>query len=214
MGKPYSVDLRDRVRSEIAGGQSRRTAARRFDVSASFAVKLADRVSRTGSTEPARQGRPPGGGKLAPYLAALLEWVDAEPDITMSELAAKLQAEKAVTAHPASLSRVLLKAGLSFKMTLLASEAEREDVRQVRDEWNAHRQPRMREQPHRLVFLDETGTTTKLTRLRGRAPRGGGPPEGRGAVRILGHSDLHRQPALRWLDRGMGDRPTHEPPDL
>jgi len=41
--------------------------------------------------------------------------VGAEPDITMPELVAKLAAEKAVTAHPASLSRVLLKAGLSFK---------------------------------------------------------------------------------------------------
>ena len=78
-------------------------------------MKLADRVSRTGSAEPSRQGRPPGGGKLAPYLKALLEWVEAEPDITMPELAAKLNAEKAVTVHPASLSRVLLKAGLSFK---------------------------------------------------------------------------------------------------
>ena len=115
MGKPYSIDLRERVQAEIANGQSRRAAARRYDVSASFAVKLADRVSRTGSTEPARQGRPPGGGKLAPYLTVLLEWVGAEPDITMPELATKLKAEKAVTAHPASLSRALLKTGLSFK---------------------------------------------------------------------------------------------------
>lgn len=115
MGKPYSIDLRDRVQAEIESGRSRRSAARRYDVSPSFAVKLADRVSRTGSAAPARQGRPPGGGKLAPYLEALLAWVGAEPDITMPELAAKLQAEKAVTAHPASLSRVLLKAGLSFK---------------------------------------------------------------------------------------------------
>jgi len=30
----------------------------------------------------------------------------------------------------------------------------------------------MREETHRLIFLDETGTTTKMTRLRGRAPRG------------------------------------------
>ena len=43
---------------------------------------------------------------------------------------------------------------------------------QARDEWKAHRQPRMREVVHRLVFLDETGTTTKMTRLRGRARRG------------------------------------------
>lgn len=115
MGKPYSIDLRERVQAAIASGQSRREAARRYEVSASFAVRLADLVSRTGSAEPARQGRPPGGGKLAPYLEALLEWVEAKPDITMPELAAKLEAEQGVTAHPASLSRVLLKAGLSFK---------------------------------------------------------------------------------------------------
>ena len=30
----------------------------------------------------------------------------------------------------------------------------------------------MREEVHRLVFLDETSTTTKMTRLRGRARRG------------------------------------------
>jgi transposase len=45
-------------------------------------------------------------------------------------------------------------------------------VRQARDEWKAHRQPYMREAIDRLVFLDETGTTTKMTRLRGRARRG------------------------------------------
>ena len=27
-------------------------------------------------------------------------------------------------------------------------------------------------EPHRLVFIDETGTTTKMTRIRGRAPIG------------------------------------------
>lgn len=30
----------------------------------------------------------------------------------------------------------------------------------------------MRRETHRLVFIDETGTTTKMARLRGRAPRG------------------------------------------
>ena len=85
MGKPYPIDHRERGQAEVERGQSRRAAARRYDVSPSFAVKLADRVSRTGSAEPARQGRPPGGGKLAPYLAALLEWVEAEVDITMPD---------------------------------------------------------------------------------------------------------------------------------
>ena len=30
----------------------------------------------------------------------------------------------------------------------------------------------MRLEPHRLIFLDETGATTKMTRLRGRCPKG------------------------------------------
>jgi transposase len=51
----------------------------------------------------------------------------------------------------------------------LGSETERDDVREARREWKEYRQPRMREAAHRLVFLDETGTTTKMTRLRGRA---------------------------------------------
>jgi len=115
MGSPYSLDLRERVQSVVEGGASRRAAARLFDVSASFAVKLVARIGRIGSAAPARQGRLPGSGKLAAHLPALLDWVAAEPDITMPELAAKLAAEKKVTVHPASLSRVLLKAGLSVK---------------------------------------------------------------------------------------------------
>jgi transposase len=34
------------------------------------------------------------------------------------------------------------------------------------------RQPRMRLEPHRLIFIDETGTTTKMVRARGRCPKG------------------------------------------
>jgi transposase len=115
MGKPISGDLRERVDAHVAAGHSRRDASRRFAVSASFAVKLLQRVVRTGSTAPARQGRPPGGGKLAPHMARLIEWVEAEPDISMPELAAKLAAATEVTADPATLSRALLAAGFRVK---------------------------------------------------------------------------------------------------
>lgn len=115
MGKSYSTDLRDRIADHIASGQSRRSASRHFGVSPSCAVKLAQRVARTGSAAPARQGRPPGDGKLAPHMTTLVRWVDAEPDITMPELSARLAAATGVGAHPASLSRALLKAGYSFK---------------------------------------------------------------------------------------------------
>ena len=45
-------------------------------------------------------------------------------------------------------------------------------MRQAREHWRTKRQPRMCQEPHRLVFLDETGTSTKMTRLRGRCPKG------------------------------------------
>ena len=45
-------------------------------------------------------------------------------------------------------------------------------MRQAREHWHTKRQPRMRQEPHRLVFLDETGTSTKMTRLRGRCLKG------------------------------------------
>lgn len=115
MGKPYSNDLRDRINGHVSSGHSRRDAARRFGVSASCAVKLVQQVTKTGSVAPARQGRPPGAGKLAPYMAKLVRWVEARPDITMAELAAKLKAETKVVAHPASLSRALIAMGLRYK---------------------------------------------------------------------------------------------------
>jgi transposase len=54
----------------------------------------------------------------------------------------------------------------------MASERARAAVRERRHEWIEHRQPRMRQQPARLVFIDETAVTTKMTRLRGRSRRG------------------------------------------
>ena len=54
----------------------------------------------------------------------------------------------------------------------MAAECARADVRDERRVWQAQRQPRMRQEPHRLVFLDETYVNTKMTRLRMSAPFG------------------------------------------
>lgn len=62
--------------------------------------------------------------------------------------------------------------GGHIKKGLIASERERGDVRVARHEWITRRQPRMRAEPHRLVFIDETSVKTNLTRLRGRTPVG------------------------------------------
>ena len=115
MGKSYSTDLRDRVAGFVVAGHSRREAARHFGISVSSAVRVVRRKAVTGSTAPARQGRPPGGGRLGACLPSLIARVEAEPDITMPELAAVLEAERGVKAHPASLSKLLVKAGYTYK---------------------------------------------------------------------------------------------------
>ena len=51
----------------------------------------------------------------------------------------------------------------------MAQEIERADVRERRREWIVQRLPWMRRQPARLIFIDETAVTTRLTRLRGRS---------------------------------------------
>ena len=76
----------------------------------------------------------------------------------------------------------------------MASEGARADIREERRVWTTQRQPRMRQQPHRLVFLDETFVNTKTARLRGRSRKG---QRFRAcSVRTLGPAHLHRGPAL------------------
>ena len=140
--------------------------------SPSFSVKLVARHRRTGKLGRQRQGRPPGTGKLAPYRDFLMRRVRETPDITMPELAAELEARHGVGLDPASCRGSCARPGSAIKKTLLAVERAPSDVAKFRDVWIHKRQPIMRAMPHRLVFIDETSTTTKLTRLRGRAAKG------------------------------------------
>jgi transposase len=171
MPKAYSLDLRERVVGFVKDGHSRRAAAAHFKVSVSFVVNLVKAVGARGTFAP----KPSGGrrhAKLEPHRSFLLAQVTEKADVTMPELAAELAAATGEKADPASLSSWLIRAGCRFKKTLRASEHDRPDVKQAREEWTAVRQPKMRLEPHRLVFLDETATTTKMTRPRGRCLNG------------------------------------------
>jgi len=114
MGKPLLLDIRQRIVAYVEAGHSCRAAAAKFDVSPSFVVKLMQLWRRTGSLEPARQGRPPGG-RLVPFHGFLCRIVEACPDITMPELAAVLEAEHGLATDPSALSRCLIKLGYSYK---------------------------------------------------------------------------------------------------
>ena len=51
----------------------------------------------------------------------------------------------------------------------MASECARVDIAEQRRLWIIRRQPLMRIELHRLVFIDETAINTKMVRLRGRS---------------------------------------------
>ena len=128
----------------------------------------------------------------------------------MPQLAAELAA-LGTRVMPASISRWFIRHGYRFKKTLRASEQERSDVRQAREHWRTKRQPRMRQEPHRLIFLDETGTSTKMTRLRGRSPKG---QRLYANVRPLADPDLRCRVALLRTDRALGHRRADDPARL
>ena len=96
MTAPLSQDLRRRLVRAVAEGSSAREAARRFDVSASAAIKLVRRARETGSTAPARMGgcRQP---LLAGHESVLRELTTASKGITLAELRAAL-AERGIAA--------------------------------------------------------------------------------------------------------------------
>ena len=57
MGKPYSMDLRERVtRAVVTGGMSCRQAAARFGVGVSTAINWVRRLHETGSVAPGQMG--------------------------------------------------------------------------------------------------------------------------------------------------------------
>jgi transposase len=117
MGQCRSDDLRFQVTEAIASGSSRRAAADRFAVSVSSAIRWSARAASEGSPAPRKQGRPLGQGPLVTHLDYLVAVVESAPDITMPELATRLQAERGVVAAWASLSKLLCRAGFTYKKT-------------------------------------------------------------------------------------------------
>ncbi len=116
MGKPYSLDLRERIVGYVDEGHSARAAARVFGVSPSTAVRLAAAHRRHGSVAPKPQGRTAGSvGKLAAHIGLLLERVKSEPDTTLQELADALRQARGVEVHLSSIHRALIRAGYSYK---------------------------------------------------------------------------------------------------
>lgn len=92
----------------------------------------------------------------------------------------------------------------------MASECARADVAEKRRVWIGKRQPRMRRQPGRLVFIDETSLNTRMTRLRGRARRGrrlkASAPYGKWGTQTLIAGLRHEGLTAPWVITGAMNR--------
>ena len=168
MGRPYSRDLREQV-VDAAAATSRRQAAVRFGVGAATAIRWMAAVAATGTVAARPQGRP-RRSKLDPHEAFLRGLIDAKDDITLEEMRARLRAERDLTVGLGTLWRFLDARDLTYKKkTAHAAEQERPDVKSAREAW-FESQPDL--DPARLVFIDETWTSTTMARTRGRCTRG------------------------------------------
>ena len=99
----------------------------------------------------------------------VLTLVEETPDMTLAEIAAHLESKHGVRVSQSTVWRFFHRRGITFKKTAHASEQQRPDVLQRRRAW-VETQPDL--DPERLVFIDETGASTKMARRSGRAARG------------------------------------------
>jgi transposase len=115
MGKPYSMDLRERVVAAVLKeGLSRNQAAKRFGIAISTAVNWMRQVIETGSVAP---------GKIGGYREKLIrgehrDWLLArikEKDFTIRGLVAELEAERGLKVDYKTMWSFLHDEGLSFK---------------------------------------------------------------------------------------------------
>ena len=165
--RPYSMDLRERIVAAIDRGEhSLRQIAHIFSVNLSFLVRLLQRRRATGSIQP----KPHGGGpppKLdRAAVRRLRTLVRKQPDATLTELRDRL----GIPCHIATIARVLRKLRISRKKkTVHAQERDRPEVQAQRVAFTA----KLAEvDPDHLVFVDEFGATTAMTRRYGWAPAG------------------------------------------
>jgi transposase len=163
----YSQDLRRRVVEAVGRGDgSLRQIAKRFVVSVSFVTRLLRRYRTTGSLDP----KPHAGGRrpaLGPeQLERLRESIREKPDATLREL----RRQSGVECSTMAIFRALKKLKITRKKKVLhAQERDSPEGRRKRRDF-------LKEVagigPEHLVFVDETGADTSMTRTHGRAPVG------------------------------------------
>ena len=176
MAKPYSADLRERVLLADAAGLSPAVVAARFGVGLSRVYLWRPQARAEGR----RCAKAHGGGRargIDPAGEAILRGLVAERNDLTLQRSHSGRISRAVggrhrgaAGQPADpVPRSAAARAAAQKKTLRASERDRADIQAERAVFCE--QVRQLD-PKQLVFIDETGITTAMTRRYARAPRG------------------------------------------
>lgn len=109
----YSQDLRERVLWALDRGERPSSIARRLEVSRVWVYQVSARARKSGK----RSSFQIGGhrrSRVAGMESVLRAWIEAEPDLALSELSARL-AKQDVLIKPGALWHQLNKWNLTFK---------------------------------------------------------------------------------------------------
>src|SRR3954454_5075645 len=163
----YPLMVRRRIIELYEQHKSTKEIAELFGICRSGTRRVKQHLRERGTLTPraTKRGRKP---QLTEALAQRIrDHVAADPDCTRAELKVAL----GLTVSLQAISTWLVKLGLVLKKSRShAAEQDRPDVRAARQLWHAG----LNDVPvENLVFLDESGAKTNMTRTRGRAPRAG-----------------------------------------
>ena len=115
MSHAFSTDLRHRLVSAVEDGMSRRSAAERFGVSASSAVRWVSQWRREGHVDPRRQGGDNRSQRMEAHADEIFGLIDETPDITLAEIAAHLEEAYGLHASESMVWRLLDRHDQTFK---------------------------------------------------------------------------------------------------
>jgi transposase len=115
MTKPLSLDLRQRVVDAINAGQSCRSAAARFGIAPSAAVKWHRLWRETGSVRPRAQGGDKRSGRIEALGPAIFAMVEEAVHITLAEIAGRLEREHGERFASSTVHRFFRRHGWTFK---------------------------------------------------------------------------------------------------
>ena len=122
MPRACSNDLRERVVGAVLAGASARSAALRFGVAPSSAIKWVARYRERGEVLPISQ-RGRVRSPLHRHRQWLLDQMAITPGLTLAELRDRLQAEHGMSAGIAAIWSFFKREGISFKKNAAAIRA-------------------------------------------------------------------------------------------